>query len=403
MRRSALALGLTLAFTGSAAAVPPVTFTDANFVDPEWSVVTSSFEVTSITPLPGGTAAGAQQNPTGSDAFRAITHNVPPAPSPTTFAAVWSAHFRNGATYDPSVQGPIGSIDYAEDAKRIFGSSLGQSAGIAIRQNGTVFVAQVGTTPDDVFTRKEGKALKASGFGVLTAGGFPGGASPDFSAAGGPIEFGFVRGNSTGAGGPGYTLIAAIDNWFVRVNPPCTQPSDCDDADPCTTDTCAAGACTFTPLPCDDGDGCTVDACVGGTCHFTARSCDDGVDCTADSCTGGACQNTVAATYALVDTKMQELQAILDSKDCADATLAKKVAKKLAKKVKKARARLGRADDATKDALIAKLIGKADLLLGLVADILSGAVANGLVTPACGQELQAFIDEIRQCVGGIPR
>jgi len=113
MRRSALALGLTLALTRSAVAVPPVTFTDANFVDPEWSIVTSSFEVTSITPLPGGTATGAQQNPTGSDAFRAITHNVPPAPSPTTFAAVWSAHFRSGATYDPSVQGPIGSIDYA--------------------------------------------------------------------------------------------------------------------------------------------------------------------------------------------------------------------------------------------------------------------------------------------------
>ena len=47
--------------------------------------------------------------------------------------------------------------------------------------------------------------------------------------------------------------------------------------------------------------------------------------------------------------------------------------------------------------------GKADGLLGLVADILSGAVADGLVTPACGQELQAFIDEIRQCVAGIPR
>ena len=118
-------------------------------------------------------ANGAQQSE-GGNAFRAVTHEVPAAPSPTTFGALWSAHFRNGAVYDPSTQGPIGSIDYAEDAKRIFGSPLGQSAGIAIRQNGMVFVAQVGTTPEDVFTRKEGKALKASSFGVLTAGGFPG-------------------------------------------------------------------------------------------------------------------------------------------------------------------------------------------------------------------------------------
>ena len=272
------------------------------------------------------------------------------------------------------IQGPIGSIDYAEDAKRIFGSSLGQSAGIAIRQNGMVFVAQVGTTPDDVFTRKEGKALKASSFGVLTPGGFPGGASPDFSAAGGPIEFGFVRGNSTGAGGPGYTLIAAIDNWFVRVNPPCTQPSDCDDADPCTTDACAAGACTFTPIPCDDGDGCTVDTCVGGTCQSTARSCDDGVDCTADSCTGGACQNTVRVDLRACSTR--------SCRSCrpSDSGLRRRDAREedrqeAREEGQEARAagQSGRRDE---EALIAKLIGRRTGS-GPGRDILSGAVADG--------------------------
>ena len=56
------------------------------------------------------------------------------------------------------------------------------------------------------------------------------------------------------------TITAAIDNWSVQVNPPCTLPTECDDADSCTTDTCDAGACAFTPVACDDGDGCTVDA-----------------------------------------------------------------------------------------------------------------------------------------------
>jgi hypothetical protein len=401
MRRRAFALGLTLALTVTAEAAPPVLFSDGDFPDAEWTVVTSSFEVTGKTPLPGGTANGAQQSE-GGNAFRAVTHEVPAAPSPTTFGALWSAHFRNGAVYDPSTQGPIGSIDYAEDAKRIFGSPLGQSAGIAIRQNGMVFVAQVGTTPEDVFTRKEGKALKASSFGVLTAGGFPGGASPDFSAAGGPIEFGFVRGNSTGAGGPGYLLIAAIDDWFVRLNPPCTLPSECDDGDPCTTDACTAGACTFTPVSCDDGDGCTDDACAGGACQSTARTCDDGLDCTADACVGGACQSTLAGTYDLVNDKLLELEAILNDQACADAVLTKKLVKKLVKRVRKARARLAKADAATRDALIDKLVGKADTLLGLAGGVLSNAVADGVITSACGDQLQAFIGEIRQCVAGIP-
>jgi len=79
--------------------------------------------------------------------------------------------------------------------------------------------------------------------------------------------------------------------------------------------------------------------------------------------------------------------AIVDSKACADA---------------KARARLAKADDATKDALIDKLIGKGDALLDLAAGILSSAVSSGLVTPARGEQLQGFLVEIRQCIAGIP-
>jgi hypothetical protein len=53
--------------------------------------------------------------------------------------------------------------------------------------------------------------------------------------------------------------------------------------------------------------------------------------------------------------------------------------------------------------VVGRLIGKADALLGLAANVLSNAVAGGLVTSACGEQLQAFIDQIRQCVAGIPR
>jgi hypothetical protein len=393
---------LTLILAATVVAAPPVEFSDGDFADADWTVVTSSFEGPSNTPLLGGSAAAARQDPSASNAFRTITHVVPPAPSPTTFAAVWSAHFRSGATYDPGVQGPIGSIDYSELARAVSHTNLGQSAGLAIRQGGQVFVVQAGTTPEATFTLKERSGITANDFGVLTAAGFPGGAKPDFSAPG-TIEFGFVRGNSTSLGTAGYTLTAAIDDWFVRLNPPCTMDEECNDEDTCTTDTCASGACVFTPVPCDDGDPCTTDACVAGTCQSVPLDCDDGADCTQDGCADGVCQHLLTTTYELVETKIQELLDVLESKACADETLTKKFAKKLAKKLRKARAKLSKADDATREQTLSKLLGKANVLLDLATNIVANAIAGTSISPACGEALQAFLADIRQCVQGLPR
>jgi len=391
-----------LALAASVAAAPPVQFGDGDFQDADWTVVTSSFEGPAMTPLAGGSASATRQDPSGSNAFRAITHVVPAAPSPAAYAAVWSAHFRSGATYDPGVQGPIGSIDYSELARTLPPANLPQSAGLAIRQGGQVFVAQVGVTPEVAFTLKEGKGLKANDFGVMTAGGFPGGAKPDFAASG-PIEFGFVRGNSTSVGGVGFTAVAAIDDWSVRLNPPCTTPAECDDEDTCTTDTCTAGACVFTPLPCDDGSACTTDSCVGGLCQHVPLDCDDGADCTQDECTDGACQHLVTATYDLVDAKIQSLLDILASKACADDTLTKKFAKKLTRKIRKARAKLGLADDATRAQAVTNLLARANVLLDLGTTIVANAVASTSISAACGDALQDFLADIRQCVQGLPR
>ncbi|MEY3014862.1 MAG: extracellular matrix protein, partial [Pseudomonadota bacterium] len=86
----------------------------------------------------------------------------------------------------------------------------------------------------------------------------------------------------------------------------CTQASAavCDDANPCTDDTCDAktGKCVYKPVPisplinCDDGNKCTYDlttykkygtvkdACYEGKCTGIAVSCNDGNVCTVDSC-----------------------------------------------------------------------------------------------------------------------
>jgi hypothetical protein len=68
---------------------------------------------------------------------------------------------------------------------------------------------------------------------------------------------------------------------------------DCDDGDPCTTDSCSATVgCEHQVWTgeCDDGDPCTAaDTCVGGTCAGAGLDCSDDVACTEDSCEFGEC------------------------------------------------------------------------------------------------------------------
>jgi cysteine-rich repeat protein len=80
---------------------------------------------------------------------------------------------------------------------------------------------------------------------------------------------------------------------------------DCNDGNPCTTDTChPASGCASAPIAgcrrcataseCDDGNSCTSNVCAGGACVDTTRvngaPCDDGAFCTVgDACQGGVC------------------------------------------------------------------------------------------------------------------
>ena len=72
----------------------------------------------------------------------------------------------------------------------------------------------------------------------------------------------------------------------------CMGPTDCDDLDPCTTDTCDNGQCSFEPRD-DDGDGFGPLSCFGGDCNDlnpnthpgAGESCNDGDD---NDCNGVA-------------------------------------------------------------------------------------------------------------------
>ena len=70
----------------------------------------------------------------------------------------------------------------------------------------------------------------------------------------------------------------------------CDQDSDCDDGDRCSADRCYNGVCGHQPLrngaPCNDANLCNgLEVCQAGVCvNQGPLVCDDGVACTADSC-----------------------------------------------------------------------------------------------------------------------
>ena len=73
-----------------------------------------------------------------------------------------------------------------------------------------------------------------------------------------------------------------------------TTPKDVDDGNPCTNDYCDPNSgerhdkITDLAGKCDDGDDCTGDGnCVNGTCKAQPKDCDDAVPCTTDSCVKG--------------------------------------------------------------------------------------------------------------------
>jgi hypothetical protein len=86
---------------------------------------------------------------------------------------------------------------------------------------------------------------------------------------------------------PDVSLDAPSDSKapFVPVYMACSAASDCDDANACTTDHCAAGGCVHTEATFDDENPCTIERCdpvLGFSSAAVAES--DGDPCTEDLC-----------------------------------------------------------------------------------------------------------------------
>jgi hypothetical protein len=168
----------------------------------------------------GGSASAALVTSGGNPgSFRSIRLQMNPAPTPTTASSVFAFHFAVGAIYDPATLGPVVSIDYAQDALLVAGGGGGQATSLALRQDGQIYYAvpAYDLTPDTHWTAKVHAGLVAADFVAIAPDLTQTPQHPDFSVHGGPIEFGFLRANSTSYGGGGYTTEGGIDNWKVLV------------------------------------------------------------------------------------------------------------------------------------------------------------------------------------------
>ena len=216
-----------------------VTFSDGEFLDTDWTLTVLQNHAAAVARSERVDHGG---NPA---AYRRIVHDLPPA-SPALNPQIISLHQRQGADYEPAVQGPIRQICFAEDAYILQGFGQGQSTGPAVWQAGRMYIGPSGITGvPATWQHRAPAALAATDFIEVRAGAerLPG-SHPDFTATGAAITVGFYRSNSSRTGG--YILDGAIDNWWLQVNCGELAPTATDEPTPTSPPT-ARPTVTSTP------------------------------------------------------------------------------------------------------------------------------------------------------------
>jgi hypothetical protein len=157
--------------------------------------------------------------------------------------------------YDPDPADParpaIGTLDFAGDDICLVPDAAGgqcYSTGLVVEQDGDYWTYGVRLAADLFWSHATKHGIRPRELSNIGRCADPsvicpnGGAmirfKPDFSANAPPLRFGFYTARSGVLPTP-----HGRDNWSVRVNPVCAVDADCDDGDPCTVDTCVAGAC----------------------------------------------------------------------------------------------------------------------------------------------------------------
>ena len=193
-------IALALAAVAASNAHADVTMSDAEFLVANWTVTVAA--VTN-----GATQSTTRSDVGGNpDAYRRTVHIMPGN------ATITVAHVYQGASYDPSIDGPIYVVDYDEDQIQETPPFPGAfiNATPLVQQDGIFYYG-----PDITFVNTSWLKLARPGLG---ANDFTSATNthPDFSANGSLIRFGYARSN-VNPGGIAAQFRSGIDNWSVHV------------------------------------------------------------------------------------------------------------------------------------------------------------------------------------------
>lgn len=185
---------------GAIGELPDVRFQDDFTTGLQWLSTVIQNDQNAWTQSSVNSATGG--NPGG---FRRMLHTLTVNTAPT-FSTIFVQHLYTGGTYEPSTQGAVTAIDYAED-HQIQGSVYGS---FVIVQGGVTYQALF--PAGSVFAAGPWQTTTLAGLKPTDFTPAPG---PNFSGTGSRMQFGFIRGNT--ARFLPLTNTHDIDNWVVVV------------------------------------------------------------------------------------------------------------------------------------------------------------------------------------------
>jgi len=121
---------------GASPALAAISYFDGTFNNSDWSLTTFT-----NTGGAGSTTNGTQITVGGNPTDYRFINNLLNINGVNSL--VLGVHLNVTATYDPSMQGAISSIDYSEDSKNFGTPGGGQGTGLAIMQGGNFYVLRV--------------------------------------------------------------------------------------------------------------------------------------------------------------------------------------------------------------------------------------------------------------------
>ena len=179
--------------------VSPVVLSDDFTTGSQWTLTTSTRNATTQSVANTGTGG----SPGG---YRRMVHNLPP----NSYIGVF--HLYTGGNYSPSASGAVRYIHYREDRIQFNPPFSGAAIGTDFRAyqgpNSYYVLLTNGAYTSTTWESVTLLRLTAASFSPATI---------NFTAAGGPLTFGYDRSNTNNSTTQSYVTTHGIDNWTVVI------------------------------------------------------------------------------------------------------------------------------------------------------------------------------------------